>query len=46
MKPVNNVFLAHVNSLDFSKNIHYKFIVDGKWCINKDEDTATDDGKV
>lgn len=46
MQRVSDIFIAHVDDLDLSKDIHYKFIVDGEWCIDEDMESVKDNGKV
>jgi hypothetical protein len=48
MAPVNssniydNVFKAKIDNLDLSRDIKYKFIVDGTWCFDIKKDHVKD----
>lgn len=48
MSPVisnsSTIFTATVTNLDVTKDIEYKFIVDGQWCFDMREDTIKDNG--
>lgn len=38
----NNLFYVTVAGLDFSRDILYKFIVDGQWCYDIKRDHITE----
>lgn len=48
MIPVNTTeegFEVTVDNLDLTKNILYKFIVDGEWCYDVKKDYIIDESK-
>lgn len=38
----NNLFYVTIAGLDFSKDIQYKFVVDGEWCYDMKRDHITE----
>lgn len=42
----NNIFHVIVKGLDLSKDIPYKFVVDGNWCYDMRRAHVTEDCKL